>query len=419
MKSTVLEGFTFVTALVACRAAVISRAKVEQPLAPAPAAALECYTVSFEIEDINYFQLSTEICPEKVQTVNAPRGNSQGDSGQSDGRDEHEITIDHAVDHVHDHAEEIVDQAAKAFEMELPWVKSDGEEGNLLQVDKYSHKRVQKCPTMNALLREGIQKTVTEVLDSLLLQGHVATIHAGAPGPAASFAPTPAAIVPLPPQVQGFLQNRGLALAPAPAAAQGHKPDVGIFVAFSPGAPCCNGGRAVKVDISFTDKPNNKMHDVLSIIPAINHGINTGVFHKELREAIEEALGINTRLGHIKAATKTIEQWPIHLCETHIQEIVQNFTSHYTREQVPRALYNECTNFLTKFSFSHDYVLDEMDTARCKKATVKLTKKWDYGENAEATDFEEMCLYACEAKYGSGAPTCNIAKGDHMLEQPA
>jgi len=419
MKSTVLEGFTFVATLVACRAAVISRATFEQPSAPAPAAALECYSVSFEIEDINYFELSKEVCPKKVQTVNAPRGNSQGDSGQSDGFDEHEITIDHAVDHVQDHAEEIVDQAAKAFEMELPWVKADGEKGNLLQVDQSSHERVQKCTTMNALLREGIKKTVTEVLDSLLLQGHAPTIHAGAPGPATSFAPTPAAIVPLPPQVQGFLQNRGLALAPAPAAAQGHKPDVRIFVAFSPGTPIANGGRAVKVDISFTDKPNNKMHDVLSIIPAINHAINTGVLHEELREAIEEATGIKTRLGHIKAAIQTIEQWPIHLCETHIQEIVQNFTSHYTREQVPRALYNECTNFLTKFSFSHDYVLDKMDTAHCKQATVKLTKKWDYGENAEATDFEEMCLYACEAKYGRGAPTCNIAKGDNMLEQLA
>ena len=38
------------------------------------------------------------------------------------------------------------------------------------------------------------------------------------------------------------------------------------------------------------------------------------------------------------------------------------------------ALYNECTNFLTKMSFSHDYVLDPQDTVRYEKYAKPYTR---------------------------------------------
>lgn len=445
-----LFWLSFLDALLSARSASFARSTLEDFAAPSPAAALETYQVSFEIHDLNYYELSNEVCPKKVKTVNPPQG--EGGGVQEDSDSSHGLAIiDHAAYNVHDNADAIVNEAAKALDVKVPpWFKEagnaagdvltldDGQKQNLLQVRGYSHGRhslstmkIKECTTIMLLLEKEIKETVEYVVDKLMSHGHVAAIHAAAPGPATiggaetfGLAPAPATIEPLPPQGQGFFLSRakyhGGASAPAPAM-MAKRPEVYIFVAFSPGKPLANvpNGRSVKVAISFLDKPNNAMHDVLSIMPAINHGINTGLFHRQIKEAIADLVGHPVRLTRMAAETETIEQWPIHHCEAHIQEIVHGFSRHYTREQVPRALYNECTNFMTKISFSQDYVLDAMDTTRCKHATVKFTKKWNYGENSEASDFHEMCLYACEAKFGKNAPTCNIAAGDGILKQPA
>merc|ERR1719253_696785 len=88
-------------------------------------------------------------------------------------------------------------------------------------------------------------------------------------------------------------------------------------------------------------------------------------------------------VGGFKLKQKVIEQWDVRKCEKHIKDLVDVFAVHYTREQVPMALYNECTNFMTKLSFSHDYILDPLDTKRCRQATVKFATHWNFEKNTQ------------------------------------
>merc|ERR1719478_1074615 len=86
------------------------------------------------------------------------------------------------------------------------------------------------------------------------------------------------------------------------------------------------------------------------------------------------------KLGKIKMKAKPVEAWNVKKCEGHVKSIVENFALYYTRERVPEALFNECTNFMTRMSFSHDYVLDRMDTFFCRKTTAQFAKHWNFGE---------------------------------------
>jgi len=192
---------------------------------------------------------------------------------------------------------------------------------------------------------------------------------------------------------------------------------VRVFVTFAPGRKV-GTGRSTIVQIIFHDTPGNGIDDVAAVKPFLAWTREAGIFSHQLEHALGVVTSIKPRIKKVNIATEVIEQWNINKCESHIKDIVDDFTLHYTRAQVPMALYNECTNFMTRMSFSHDYVLDPMDTRRCKRATRKFEKKWNYGKNAEEKDFEGMCFQACEAKYGRNAPTCNIHAGDGLINQP-
>jgi len=194
-------------------------------------------------------------------------------------------------------------------------------------------------------------------------------------------------------------------------------PDVRVFVTFSPGREM-DGGRSTIVEIAFLDTPLNGIDDMAMAMPLIEQSLKSGIFHKQVKKALHAVTGIKAKIGKIELGMKMIEAFEVNKCEEHIKGIVTQFGLHYTRNQVPMALYNECTNFMTRMSFSHDYVLDPLDTIRCRKTTAKFAKHWDGGQKAEDTDFADMCVQACEAKYGRNAPRCNLHGGQGLLGSP-
>jgi hypothetical protein len=191
-----------------------------------------------------------------------------------------------------------------------------------------------------------------------------------------------------------------------------------IFVTFQPGRDIGAGRKSIKVIVTFTDTPRNGIDDLAEAQATIQQSVADGTFKKELAKATYAVTGFKPKISKPLLDQVKIEQWDVQKCESHVKAIVGAFSKHYTREQVPMALYNECTNFMTRISFSHDHVLDRMDTLACRKTTAKFAKHWQFGENAKNDDFEHMCLRACEGKFGKNAPQCNIQTGDALLGQP-
>jgi len=164
----------------------------------------------------------------------------------------------------------------------------------------------------------------------------------------------------------------------------------------------------VLVKVSLFERPGNGFSDLAGVEDQLKQAVATGDLLKKLAVAIHAVTGVMPELSAIKVQTTLIKLWDVQKCGGHMNLLVKSFALHYTRRQVPMALYNECTNFATKMSFSHDYILDPRDAARCRKATAKFAKRWKLGEIKNPTYFEPMCQRFCEAKFGEDAPQCQF-----------
>jgi len=179
--------------------------------------------------------------------------------------------------------------------------------------------------------------------------------------------------------------------------------------------------QAISVAVTVYDRPGNGMNDLHFAATELKKALLSGELMERIRSAIYAVTGVVPKVSGLRVKAKVIKQWDIVKCENHMTQLVKSFTVHYTRDQVPMALYNECTNFMTKISFSHDYVLDKRDAARCRAATRKFSMKWKGGKNNNPEDFAGMCGNFCEAKYGNDAPQCRMADPAHAskLTPPA
>jgi len=266
------------------------------------------------------------------------------------------------------------------------------------------HAQSDACKTVMDVFRDAtkevVRNTIKCAFNSMIAKG-------------SSFAPAPAMASPAP---AAFLQHNQQPASPAPATPGPVEPDVSIFVTFSPGREVGNG-RSVIVEITFTDKPNGQ-DDVAMVNQILQNAIDSGLLLKELKDMLTMITGLYPKVGPVKMQAKAIEAWNVEKCEKHITHLVNDFSRTYTRERVPQALFNECTNFMTKLSFSNDIILDPQDTEMCRKATARFAKRWNFGEKAEPKDFEIMCVRSCEYKFGKNAPQCNIETGDALAKQP-
>lgn len=487
--------------LAASPAGVSGRALRHGRAAPAPApapasASLDGFTVSFEIDNYDYFGLTDEWSNPWEDDNKEEQRAEKHDGDKTVPRNKTVTSASKAVDLVKDpskavdHVKDSLDnkrmtpfEGDKAVPPQLPWMeekaarragaaaraqeapvagawaralitqdtgakrqdgkgggaKAAGQTASFLQVGACWH----KSDSLKQLLQAQGSQTSLTMMDAL----RTAITHAiedsiecekaalaaksakQAAAPAAARAPAPAAAL--------------TTAAPAPATAHWRanmKPN--IHVTFRPGAKrptaslldrgnrsreprMLNKPRAslistwavshahwsVIVDVTITDRPDNRISDLKEAKTHLRKALVSGQLEENLRNAMYEVTGDKADIRHAEVKPTAIKQWDVSKCEKHISNVVNMFTLQYTRAQVPMALYNECTNFMPKMSFSRDHILDSVDASRCRKATVAFEKHWKYGANSSPKDFELMCIEACEAKYGDGAPLCHVSEG--------
>lgn len=301
-----------------------------------------------------------------------------------------------------------------------------------------------EAPSVEAYVEEGACPHVSDVLEAAVkaaIHGVMECLHlhslAPAPAPVAApafFSPAPAFMEPLPRQTAGALvhvQHRVSAAQALPSSPAPVAPDATTIVRFHPGHFTTSeqkpdSPKSTIVEVAVTNIPGNDIDDVANAKPFLKEGIESGLLGLSISQGLEHVLehhdwhGEPTSagaIGPIKLKVKVIKQWDVQKCKKHVKSLVDQFSVHYTREQVPMALYNECTNFITKLSFSHDHYLDPLDTKKCHESTIKFANRWKYGKNAKEDDFTLMCNNFCEKVHGHNAPKCNISEGDKMLNQ--
>lgn len=228
----------------------------------------------------------------------------------------------------------------------------------------------------------------------------------GGPGPAPAPAPGPMGVVPPIPRVH-------VAFLPGSKMKRKH-----VDRMINQPAPNDPIPKTVLVKVTLFDRPNNGVNDMQLAAGVIKQSLDNGQLKAALNSAIYQVMGVKPKIAGLKMKAAVVKAWDIPKCKSHLNKLVNEFTVHYTRRQVPLALYNECNNFVTKISFSHDYVLDQRDAARCRKVTRKFAQKWKLGKNDGSKDYEDMCVRFCEARYGNDAPVCHISAGDQLASQP-
>mmetsp|Transcript_11323 Transcript_11323/g.36007 ORF Transcript_11323/g.36007 Transcript_11323/m.36007 type:complete len:424 (-) Transcript_11323:195-1466(-) len=176
--------------------------------------------------------------------------------------------------------------------------------------------------------------------------------------------------------------------------------------------------RSTIVNVVITDKPQTGAAVLPTVHKVIKEAQASGLLKRRLKAALFQATGVSPTirgLGPPKLAR--LEQWQEGNCEQHMQRLVRLMQEAYTRRMVPVALYNECTNLIPALTFSHDDVADPLDRKKCRIATVKFAKRWNYGkadwtygagEGHAPVDFSEFCRDVCETRYGEEAPQCSV-----------
>jgi hypothetical protein len=281
--------------------------------------------------------------------------------------------------------------------------------------------------------------------------------HALAPAPGPLPGPPPAGPVleqsmqgkiepvrapgPAPASLDGSVQTKqatGISPAPGPGPAMQWKSDV--FVQFYPGEerPVVEDGdvgRSTIVKVWLRGEANTGIFELAPWIQAVltrheNDGLLEYLLEKRLKDATDIAPTIKG-IKDIRLDSKS--QWSIDTCASHMKKIMKEFSQAYTRRMVPTAIYNECSNFVSEVSFSHDRIFDSHDRMKCRHATVKLAKEWNFGKGhappaiespgpapgpapapVPSVDYFGFCSEVCEIKYGSDAPMCHVTEGKKL-----
>lgn len=383
------------------------------PLAPAAAPegpAIETAQVQWEMENLNYLDMTEELgdfqeemmgeglnAEQKLEKVHAKEKHKKKDHGEQSGIDGFANSIDEGV--------------GDMFGTKLMQVHS-------------------KTDTVQKAMRQAVEASVK----ALLSDGCGASPSASpavAPAPAAPPAmavPPPGMLPPPVALVSGAKSSLRAKLpaatfvlhvaAPSPAgAAPGPAPGPAmpcpqpqVHVSFAPGKKRVLNGPAehpVIVKVTIFDRPGNKLDDMAGVKTELKQAVSSGELKEKMVKAVHEATGVKPQLAALKVKTKIVKQWEFQKCGVHITKLVKKLSVAYSRRQVPLALYNECTVFRTKMSFSHDYILDPRDRSRCRKATRKFAQSWKLDKAKEdPKEFEPLCQRFCEAKFGDNAPQC-------------
>lgn len=401
------------------------RGAVQQPhhhsevAPPAPAAApegpaIETTQVQWEMENLNYLDMTEELGDFQEEMMGEGL-NAEQKLKKVHAKEKH-IKKDHeeqsAVD---DFADSIDEGVGDMFGTQLMQVNS-------------------KTDTVQKAMRQAVEASVKALLSdgcgaSPSASPAASPAVASAPAaPPAMAAPPPGMLPPPVALVSGAKSSLRTKLppatflpyvaAPTPAgAAPGPAPgpvmpcpQPQVHVSFAPGKKRVLNGPAehpVIVKVTIFDRAGNKLDDMAGVKTELEQAVSSGELKEKIVKAIHEATGVKPQLASLKVKTKIVKQWDFKKCGVHITKLVKKLSVAYSRRQVPLALYNECTVFRTKMSFSHDYILDPRDRSRCRKATRKFAQSWKLDKAKEdPKEFEPLCQRFCEAKFGDDAPQC-------------
>lgn len=247
------------------------------------------------------------------------------------------------------------------------------------------------CATIEEMLTTVLKETVTFVIS------YYGDTEFGAPAPAPGL-PT-------------------ISLLRGSTSKRRRQPMFDISVSYHPGeahtsATGASLGRSLLVTVIVSDF--SEAYDPAQVLQS---KIMDGTLASSLENAMYETTGLHPKFATMTAKHEKFDQWPIDNCTTHLAGIVKMFSLAYTREEVPMAIYNECTNFMPKLSFSSDLSIGQNDKKRCRQATLEFAKQWNYGKSKVPVKnlLGGFCGNVCKLKYGEHHPSC----GSRGMPSPA
>jgi len=299
-----------------------------------------------------------------------------------------------------------------------------------LDASEISHREAQSSAqgpipdTKETMFGALVAEVIGKVFDDLLREELGAT--AGPAGAPAAAPKTPPGLAML-----NMVGAPAPGVAASPSAPSADDAPVNVFVTFKPGEKykieketesflqVAAVARTTYVQVQITDKPTSGQRLVEQAKATIDGAIKDESLKKDLVIKLKEATKLKPRIifaGQI-AKMRMIPEWSEVTCESHLEKVVRMFEVAYTRRMVPMALYNECTNFITALSFSHDNINSPLDKKKCRRASMKFAKRWDFNKAGwkygttkkhEKMDYSAFCHDVCEIRYGNGAPKCML-----------
>lgn len=126
-----------------------------------------------------------------------------------------------------------------------------------------------------------------------------------------------------------------------------------------------------------------------------------------LEDSLKKVFGFKPEIRKIGITLTSMPQWNVAACAIHMKYLIKRFADEYTVNRVPYALYNECTIFTVKETFSHDMVVlpEDQYSKKCQESTVKFARRWNFEDGK--MKFKEWCEDVCKIKYGPGAIQCD------------
>jgi len=164
------------------------------------------------------------------------------------------------------------------------------------------------------------------------------------------------------------------------------------------------GVATLLIGTSIVNHPPGSEDRLPQVLSILSEASEEGTLATALYIALEDALGVEPELQTINVATSHVALWNATACAGHMRKLVRRFSASYTREQVPYALNQECTNWAARVSFTDDTVINAEDRAKCQAATKRFVRIWDYGKGK--MDYSDFCKELCEMKYEQGAIQC-------------
>jgi len=200
-----------------------------------------------------------------------------------------------------------------------------------------------------------------------------------------------------------------------------------------------NYGRVTKVQVVITDTPESNVNRLPVVERVLTEAEASGALDTIMGGKLMDSIGLAPTIENFHFGIATLPEWSVPKCLVHMTDVIKKNSVAYTRRMVPSSLFNECTNFEPAMSFSHDLMPSKIDVHKCRMATIRFAKAWNYGQGeavaappsglalaskavrkgqrearkAQVTEtaLHGFCVDVCHAKFGPIAPECSEQVG--------